>query len=112
MDEYVFSVLASLVDNRCYPDIAPQEKVPEFPFIVYRLAGVDRLLTNCGTETVSYDYQVDIYCLTAKNRNAIGKDVMSLLSDRGFKIEGYRHDFRNELRTYRCSIDCKVLNKE
>ena len=111
-DAYIFYILCDMVGDRVYPDIAPQDKLPDYPFIVYRMIGIDARNTNCGTIGTHCNYQIDVYSLSAKYRNMLGRQVLNRLSENGVSIDAYRHDFMNELRTYRGSIDVSLLNKE
>lgn len=117
--DVIFARLASLVGNRCYPVIFPQELIgppgtqitgnpnrPTWPAIKYQEISAFNPPDVKGTgdeETDDSEYQIDVVAEHRGTMRALVSQVIAALQDtdppctRGFKSE----EFDSETKTYR-----------
>lgn len=121
IDTVIFSALGSLVSNRVYPVMFPEELIdppkiqqadvpyPTWPAIRYQLIAGDNADTICGTDvedTDNSEYQIDIVDSTYDGMRALVISAVAALQttdppcSRNFKAE----DFDPETKTFRCIL--------
>ena len=103
-EELVVQEISAIFNHRLYPDIAPQEPLPEFPFAVYSVVSATPISTNCrNNHRVSI--QIDIWTLDAAKRSALWQAVHQKLVQAGGKMTARRQNFYSDTRSYRASLD-------
>lgn len=116
--DVIFSALRSLVTDRCYPVVFPQELIdppkirdvskpyPTWPAIRYSLIGADNVDTICGTDVEDTDnsqYQIDFVAVTYDEmKGLVTSGIAALMTtsppcSRDFYFE----DFDEETKTFR-----------
>jgi len=108
----VFDLLKSLVSNRCYPLVMPQN--PTFPAIVYtRIASTPQNVLFGGTTLDQVRMQIDIYAKTYKAAKTLAKSVRTSMETAAFSATLQTDDdsFEPETDIYRVSMDYYIYER-
>ena len=112
IEEQVFDALKSLVSNRCYPLLMPEN--PTYPSIVFtRISSTPENTLNGGATIDQVRFQIDIYSETYAGAKALAASVRTAMEAASFKglLQTDQDFFEPDVTIYRVTQDFYVWRK-
>lgn len=112
IEETIFNTLKTLVSNRCYPMVMPQN--PTLPAIVYtRVASSPQNVLEGGSTIDQIRVQVDSYATTYSAAKSLAVSIRSAMETATFKgtLQTDQDFFEPDVKHYRITQDFYVWER-